>query len=102
MVMKMKGIHCHESQIIMSKRAAHGSADHTQFSSPKPRSSGSNGPLVFVRPPSSSHSTDAKRRHHQGMKKITRKEVLAHDGLRAQEEAIEVPMTNCSAQPTMT
>ena len=35
MQMKMKGIHCQESQIIMTKRAAHGSADQTQFSRPR-------------------------------------------------------------------
>ena len=32
MQMKMKGIHCQESQIIMTKRAAQGSADQTHVS----------------------------------------------------------------------
>ena len=30
MQMKMKGIHCQESQIIMTNLADHGLADHTQ------------------------------------------------------------------------
>ena len=47
MQMKMKGIHCQELQIIITKRAAHGSADQTQFSMPKNLRSGWNGPLVM-------------------------------------------------------
>src|SRR5690349_5331662 len=46
MVMKMKGIHCQESQIIMTTRDAQGSADQTQVSTAAAPNKGWKGPLV--------------------------------------------------------
>jgi hypothetical protein len=47
MQMKMKGIHCQESQIIMTNRDAHGSTDQTHVLTVAAPKTGWNGPLVI-------------------------------------------------------